>query len=92
MALEFEHIFAGIGMGRGEIKGDALVDLLPSRIEKTGQSGEAGFGDKSNQLTGNRTEISTGKTHNADATATVCGSNGSNQISWPFSYHPRSCA
>ena len=71
---------------------DAFIDFLPGRIEKAGQGSKPWFWDKPNQLIGNRPEISARKTHDADATAAVRSGNGSDQVSWPYSCHPRSCA
>jgi hypothetical protein len=39
MPLEFQHVFAGEGVGRGEEKGQALVESLTGFVPEPGKKG-----------------------------------------------------
>lgn len=92
MTLQLQHIFPGIGMGRRKIKGNALIDLDTSGIEKAGQGSKARFRNAAGQAACNRSEFRAGQPYDTNATTPGRGGDGGNEISWLSACHPRSRA
>jgi hypothetical protein len=60
MALQFQHVFAGKGIGPWEVECDALIDLLTVAVMEGAVVGIAGFGDVPQNALGNSGGLASG--------------------------------
>ena len=74
MALQLEHVLAGVGVRRGEEQGEADVDGLARRIQETGQSGLARGRQFSHQRGGDFRRLGPRDAHDTHAAASWRGS------------------
>lgn len=80
MTLQFQHIFAGIGMGRGKIKNDALIYGTSVFIEKFAEASVARLGNIPNNPLRQGLQIFARNPYYTDATASERSSDGSNDV------------
>ena len=81
MTLQFENVFAGIGMGSREKKNDSLIDDLSIFIEKFAQAGVTRFGNITDNLQRQGFYAFAGNTHYTDAASSGRRSNRGNSVS-----------
>ena len=78
MALQFQHVFAGKGVGAGEVQGQAFIQHLLGIGEERPVVGvtwlQLALADRLRQCAGQRT----GNTHDANATPALGGGDGGN--------------
>jgi hypothetical protein len=69
VALQFEDVFAGIGLRSGKEQRDADVDGLAGAIEEARQRGVASLGQQAHQRRGDLGRLGSRDAHDADTPA-----------------------
>src|SRR5690554_8011530 len=80
MALKFQYILSGKGVGGGEKQGQAFVQLLSPVIPEGAVVGITGFGNKSQQGLGNVRRFGAGYPHNPHPAPPRGGGNRGNGV------------
>ena len=80
MALQFEHVFAGERVGRGEKQRDALVEHRAAGPAEVAVMGLAGFGRETDQVARQAGERGAGNAQDANAGAARRGGDGADDI------------
>ena len=80
VALQFDDVFAGEGVGRREVEEEAFVDQPVIRAAKAGETGHAGLGHLAAEGGGKGGEIRPGNPDHPDATAPRGGGNRGDDV------------
>ena len=76
VALELQHVFAGEGVGSGEVERDAVVDNLALRIAEVLVGGVAGRRDGADYALRDRRDPRSRDPHHADPARHLSGGDG----------------